>query len=161
MNKNWFFNMRIPYSVWNLSALRPIEQDEPDMRLFPDLPLLLTSTWDSDVHDASCTLVEKEMRFITRHLREVRVQDESCYGFMEGTEEQKEDFLEQFCLLNSTKFVRSRAEVKEKTHKTKTQTGIGVVIFNHPLYIKLKIGHYMFARGYEFYLLVLNSVFLA
>jgi len=88
---------------------------------------VLSSACDLAISDDSCMLAEEEIRFIESHLCEVHVEDGYCYGFLEGTEQQKESFLEQFTLLSSTQFVRSRADIKEKTHKTKSQTGISIL----------------------------------
>ena len=58
------------------------------------------------------TLVAKEIKFLQENLSGVRVENDNGYGFLEGTDEQKEEFLEQFTALNSTCFVRSKTEAK-------------------------------------------------
>ena len=64
------------------------------------------------------TLVEGEINFIQTNLREVHFDNDHGYGFLDGTEEQKEELIEKFTALNSTCFVRSRTDVKETSHKT-------------------------------------------
>ena len=44
-------------------------------------------------------------------------------GFLEGAEERKEEFLEQFTALNSTCFVRSKSSVKGKDIEISKERG--------------------------------------
>ena len=64
------------------------------------------------------TLVRKEIEFLHANLCEVRVDSDYGYGFLDGTEERKEDLIEQFTTLNSTCFVRSTTEVKERSRRS-------------------------------------------
>ena len=66
-------------------------------------------------------IVEKEIEFLHANLCEIRV--DSHYGFLDGTEERKEDLIEQFTTLNSTCFVRSTTEVKERSRRS-SENGI-------------------------------------
>ena len=69
------------------------------------------------------TLVKKEIEFLHANLCEVRVDRDYGYGFLDGTEERKEDLIEQFTTLNSTCFVRSTTEVKERSRRS-SENGI-------------------------------------
>ena len=69
------------------------------------------------------TLVKKEIEFLYANLCEVRVDCDYGYGFLDGTEERKEDLIEQFTTLNSTCFVRSTTEVKERSRRS-SENGI-------------------------------------
>lgn len=61
-----------------------------------------------DVAGEKFKLIDEEKHFILENLSEERIDSDSKYGygFLEGTEERKEEFLEQFTALNSTCFVR-------------------------------------------------------
>ena len=67
---------------------------------------------NSDVSGEHSTLVAKEIKFLQENLSEVRFDNDHGYGFLEGSEERKEEFLEQFTALNSTCFVRSKTDPK-------------------------------------------------
>ena len=66
----------------------------------------------SDLQEEHGTLVEKEIKFLRENLSDLRIDSENGYGFLEGTEERKEEFIEQFTALNSMCFVRSKTSVK-------------------------------------------------
>ena len=66
----------------------------------------------SDASGEQSTLVTKEIKFLQENLSEERVDNDYVYGFWEGSEERKEEFLEQFTALNSTCFVRSKTDPK-------------------------------------------------
>ena len=72
------------------------------------------------------TLVKKEIEFLHANLCEVRVDSDYGYGFLDGTEERKEDLIEQFTTLNSTCFVRSTTEVKERSRRS-SENGIFIL----------------------------------
>ena len=46
------------------------------------------------------------------NLCDVRIESDYGYGYLDGTEERKEEFIEHFTALNSTCFVRSKTDVK-------------------------------------------------
>ena len=69
------------------------------------------------------TLVKKEIKFLHANLYEVGVDSDYGYEFLDGTEERKEDLIEQFTTLNSTCFVRSTTEVKERSRRS-SENGI-------------------------------------
>ena len=71
----------------------------------------------------SSTLVKKEIKFLHANLYEVGVDSDYGYEFLDGTEERKEDLIEQFTTLNSTCFVRSTTEVKERSRRS-SENGI-------------------------------------
>lgn len=54
-------------------------------------------------------LVEKEILFC---VKTCQIDSDNGYVFLEGTEERKEEFIEQFTALNSTCFVHSKTSVK-------------------------------------------------
>ena len=56
---------------------------------------------------------------------EARIDNASIYeyGFLEGTEERREEFLEQFTKLNFTCFVRSKTSVKGKDIEISKESG--------------------------------------
>ena len=64
------------------------------------------------------SLVRNEMQFIQTNLAEVRIDEDYGYGFLDGTEEQKEEFIEQLSSLNSTCFVCSTKDIKGRSHKS-------------------------------------------
>ena len=74
------------------------------------------------------TLVKKEIEFLHANLCEVRVDSDYGYGFLDGTEERKEDLIEQFTTLNSTCFVRSTTEVKERSRRS-SENGIFNILY--------------------------------
>ena len=63
------------------------------------------------------TLVKKVIEFLHANLCEACVDSAYGYGFLDGTEERKEDFIEQFTTLNSKCLVRSTTHVKERSQK--------------------------------------------
>ena len=69
------------------------------------------------------TLVKKEIEFLHANLCEVRVDSDYGYEFLDGTEERKEDLIEQFTTLNSTCLVRSTTDVKERSRRS-SENGI-------------------------------------
>ena len=71
-------------------------------------------TCNSDVSGKNSTLVRNEIEFIQTNLCEVRVDSDYGYGFLDGTEQRKEEFIEQFTTLNSTCFVRSTTDAKKE-----------------------------------------------
>ena len=73
---------------------------------------------DSDVSCKQSTLVRNEIQFIRTNLSEACIDEDFCYGFLDGTEEQKEEFIEQFSSLNSTCFVRSKTDIKGRSQKS-------------------------------------------
>lgn len=75
-------------------------------------------TCNSDISGKNSTLVRNEIEFIQTNLCEVRVDGDYGYGFLDGTEERKEEFIEQFTTLNSTCFVRSTTDAKERSEKS-------------------------------------------
>ena len=66
----------------------------------------------SDLQEEHATLVEKETQFLRENLSDLRIDSDNEYGILEGTEERREEFIEQFTALNSTCFVRSKTSVK-------------------------------------------------
>ena len=66
----------------------------------------------SDLQEEHATLVEKEIQFLCENLSDLRIDSDDAYGFLEGTEEGKEEFIEQFTALNSTCFVQSKTPIK-------------------------------------------------
>ena len=60
----------------------------------------------SDLQEEHATLVEKGIKFLRENLLNLRIYSENGNGFLEGTEERKEEFIDQFTALNSTGFVR-------------------------------------------------------
>ena len=74
--------------------------------------------FSSDVSEKKSTLVKNEREFIQTNLCEVRFDSDYGYGFLDGTEERKEEFIEQFTTLNSTCFVRSTTDAKERSGKS-------------------------------------------
>ena len=68
--------------------------------------------------DEHSTLVKDEMNFMQTSLRDVHFDNDHGYGFLDGTEEQKEEVIEKLTALNSTCFVRSRTDVKERSQNT-------------------------------------------
>ena len=73
---------------------------------------------DSDVSCKQSTLVRNEIQFVRTNLSEACIDEDFCYGFLDGTEEQKERFIEQFSSLNSTCFVRSETDIKGRSQKS-------------------------------------------
>jgi len=71
--------------------------------------------FSSDVSEKKSTLVKNEIEFIQTNLCEVRFDSEYGHGFLDGTEERKEELIEQFTTLNSTCFVRSTTDAKERS----------------------------------------------
>ena len=69
------------------------------------------------------TLVKKVIEFLHANLCEACVDSAYGYGFLDGTEERKEDFIEQFTTLNSKCLVRSTTHVKERSRKS-SENGI-------------------------------------
>ena len=69
------------------------------------------------------TLVKKEIEFLYANLCEVRFDSDYGCRFLDETEERKEDLIEQFTTLNSTCFVRSTTEVKERSRRS-SENGI-------------------------------------
>ncbi len=69
---------------------------------------------DSLSSEKHSTLVQNEIEFLQTNLCEVRIDGEYGYGFLDGTEDRKDEFIEQFTALNSTCFVRSTTDVKER-----------------------------------------------
>ena len=63
------------------------------------------------------TLVKKVIEFLHANLCEACVDSDYGYGFLDGTVERKEDFIEQFTTLNSKCLVRSTTHVKERSQK--------------------------------------------
>ena len=63
------------------------------------------------------TLVKKVIKFLHANLCEACVDSDYGYGFLDGTVERKEDFIEQFTTLNSKCLVRSTTHVKERSQK--------------------------------------------
>lgn len=64
------------------------------------------------------TLLKKEIEFLRANHSEVRVDRDYGYKPLDGTEERKEDFIEQFTTVNSTCFVRSTTDVKDRSRKS-------------------------------------------
>ena len=83
---------------------------------------------NSDVSGKNSTLVKNEIEFIQTNLCEVRVASDYGCGFLDGTEERKEEFIEQFMALNSTCFVRSTTDAKERSEKSSKN---GILNFLH------------------------------
>ena len=80
-------------------------------------------------------IVEKEIEFLHANLCEIRVDSHYGYGFLDGTEERKEDLIEQFTTLNSTCFVRSTTEVKERSQRSFENSILNLYFFFCAFYV--------------------------
>ena len=74
------------------------------------------------------TLVKKEIEFLYANLCEERFDSDYGCRFLDETEERKEDLIEQFTTLNSTCFVRSTTEVKERSRRS-SENGIFNILY--------------------------------